>query len=284
MSRVILWIGTPISSHFVGKMGELLTVFDADVDLTQHPLNDNKELARRGYEVVKEKADLILACSEHFCSFFEAAQGRVLLVQNGVDIDRFAGPSPMPEELASIPRPIAGYVGVVEERIDGELLAHAGAVHRDVSFVVVGPILKPSVIEKCFDLPNFYFLGQKHPSQVPALIRHFDLCLIPHAVNQVTRTMDTMKFYEYLAAGKPVVSTPVPPVNRFEQFAFVAETKEKFAEGIGRTLKQADDEVLRRERIAIANENTWAKRGFAIREAILTALTEKSLVDSNAND
>ena len=118
----------------------------------------------------------------------------------------------LPAEVAELPRPILGYIGVVDERIDYQLLgklAHSTAG----SVVMVGPSTKvdPDTFPRC---ANLHWLGGRDYAELPAYAKSFDVCLMPFAMNEATRFINPTKALEYMATGRPIVSTPVQDVVR----------------------------------------------------------------------
>ena len=136
---------------------------------------------------------------------------------SSVDIEHFEGSSgneaSVPGGLEHIPHPIVGYYGVIDERIDLELLRQTAAITPEASFVMIGPLCKIS--EE--DLPraqNIHYLGMKTYAELPSYLKHFDIAMMPFALNEATRFISPTKTLEYMAAGKPIISTPITDVVR----------------------------------------------------------------------
>ena len=167
-----------------------------------------------------DRADVVFAGGR---SLFESKQGRnpsVYCFPSAVDYTHFARALDdpalgVPAELAALPGPIYGYYGVVDERLDYHLIASlADAIAADGgSVVLVGPTIKvdPTLLPH---RPNLHYLGQKSYDELPAYLKGFDVCLMPWALNDATRTISPTKTLEYMAAGKPIVSTRVRDVVR----------------------------------------------------------------------
>ncbi|QEH35514.1 Putative teichuronic acid biosynthesis glycosyltransferase TuaH [Aquisphaera giovannonii] len=120
---------------------------------------------------------------------------------------------PLPADLAGLPRPILGYYGVVDERLDYDLIAALADDRPEGSVVLVGPTIKvdPARLPR---RPNLRYLGQKGYAELPAYLKGFDVCLMPWALNEATRHISPTKTLEYMAGGKPIVSTAVQDVVR----------------------------------------------------------------------
>ena len=106
--------------------------------------------------------------------------------------------------------------------------------------------------------PNVHFLGRRDFRDLPTYFRGFDVCILPHAVTPLTRSMDPIKLYDYLATGKPIVSTPVAGVERFPDGVHVGEGSQGFLDALEGALQEPSD--LRQRRLRYARENTWERR------------------------
>ena len=120
---------------------------------------------------------------------------------------------PVPDDARDLPKPVIGYYGVIDERIDLDLLDKVAAMRPEWQLVMVGPVVKIS--EE--DLPrreNIHYLGGKSYDELPTYLGNWDVAMMPFAINEATRFISPTKTPEYLAGGKPVVSTPVRDVVR----------------------------------------------------------------------
>jgi len=144
---------------------------------------------------------------------------KCILVPNGFDEKLFDGKSkPVPSDLAGISRPVVGFVGVLFSFLDYDMIYETVAAMPDASFVFVGPVEKEgrAGVERLKTLPNTYFLGRKQKNDIPAYVTNFDVCINPFKIDNVSRAVRPLKVYEYLACGKPVVSTPMEGLRREE--------------------------------------------------------------------
>lgn len=138
------------------------------------------------------------------------------LFPSGVEIEHFARAAcrenfPCPAELAGLKGPILGYYGVIDERMDLPLLAQIAADRPDWQLVLVGPTAKidPADLPQA---PNLHYPGMKTYQELPAYLAHFDVALVPFAINDATRYLSPTKTLEYMAAGKPIVATPIQDI------------------------------------------------------------------------
>ena len=140
------------------------------------------------------------------------------LVLHGVDYEHFAAaadlsPDAIPDDIKHLPRPVLGYFGLISDYVDLELLAQAARRRPDWSFVLIG---EARCNLGCLQgLSNVHILGGRAYEELPAYCRGFDVGLVPFRMNRLTRAVNPIKLREYLAAGLPVVSAPLPEVNRY---------------------------------------------------------------------
>ncbi|RZJ70614.1 glycosyltransferase [Flavobacterium sp.] len=146
----------------------------------------------------------------------------------------------VPEDIASIAHPIVGYFGVIDERIDLELIAKTASENQNVSFVMIGPIAKIDENE----LPkarNIQYLGIKSYSELPNYLKAFDIAMMPFALNDATKFISPTKTLEYMAAGKPIVSTRIADVVRdYSEVVELIESEADFTSAIARIRLSAD--------------------------------------------
>lgn len=170
-------------------------------------------------------------------------------------------PGGVPDDLAALPRPIAGYVGGIHQWIDFPLLRKTAEAMPDVTFALVGPVhADASAIE---GVPNIHLLGQRPHDDVPKYIKGFDVGLVPYCLNEYTANVYPTKLNEYLAMGVPVVATDLPEIRRFNDdhgtTVAIASGADAFAAAIRAALGGSTDEV-RAERVAVARKNSWSDR------------------------
>jgi uncharacterized SAM-binding protein YcdF (DUF218 family)/glycosyltransferase involved in cell wall biosynthesis len=189
---------------------------------------------------------------------------------------------PVPEEFKNIKSPVIGYVGGIHKWIDLNLIKDLAEGYPQYSFVFIGPI--QTDVSRLQALKNVYFLGKKEHGELPVFIKYFDAGIIPYLISEYTNNVYPTKLNEYLALGKPVVSTQLPEIMEFNKeygdIVYVGENKEKFGEGIGRAIKE-DDRILRTKRIEVSRDNCWEGRIEKISRLIQERI-EKNKIDREA--
>jgi glycosyltransferase involved in cell wall biosynthesis len=148
------------------------------------------------------------------------------------------------ESVASLPRPVFGYFGVIDERLDYPLIEALANRFPEASIVMAGPLAKVER-EQLPDRPNIHWLGQRDYAELPSLVKGFDVCLMPFALNDATRYINPTKTLEYMAAGKPIVSTAVPDVVRnFTPVVDVAQSSDAFLEAVDWAWRRPDPQLI----------------------------------------
>ena len=210
-------------------------------------------------------------------------------VPNGVDYDAFATPVPEPADLAAVPRPRVGYLGFLKKQLDWGLLEALASRHEEWSFVFVGPRQRGTGIEEILDRvasrPNAHFLGPKSISEVGAYPQHFDVSILPYVMNDYTRYINPLKFYEYLAAGPPIVGVPIRTLKDFPGVISLAKGVEEWSSALGRSLhEEASTAPKLAERRSVAKRYDWDVIVHGIACDLVTHLGRRlpSLTDSAA--
>ncbi|MDH4394270.1 MAG: glycosyltransferase [Limnobacter sp.] len=192
----------------------------------------------------------------------------------GVDVDHFgkarAAATPVCLDIAKLPRPVIGYFGVIDERLDYELIASLAEKFPTASVVMVGPFAKVNP-EELPKRPNIHWLGQRAYKDLPNIVKGFDVCIMPFALNAATQYINPTKTLEYMAAGKPVVSTAIQDVvHHFTPVVKVAYSHDEFADAVQQALRQPQAELLA-QGLAHAAKSTWDVTVGHMRALVLQA-------------
>src|SRR5690606_2010776 len=203
----------------------------------------------------------------------------------GVDAGHFGrarlASTRIPDEVASLTGPVFGYFGVIDERLDYPLIEALAREFPGGSVVMAGPLAKVSA-DELPRLPNIHWLGQQAYEALPALVKGFDVCLMPFALNEATRCINPTKTLEYMAAGKPIVSTAVPDVVRhFTPVVAVATDHDGFLDAAARAAC-APDPTLLREGIARAMDASWDSTVSTMRSELLPAVLPLPAAEAGA--
>ncbi len=183
-------------------------------------------------------------------------------VPNGVTYESFATPVPEPDDLRNIPHPLIGYVGWIKRMLDCDLLLRLMTANPQWSFVFVGarsphPDMTDA-LRQMSDLPNAHFLGTKPTECLGAYPQHFDVCTMPYRLDDYTKYIYPLKLHEYLASGRPIVSTPIRSVEEYGHVVNLATGAQEWSRAIDRALSPAENSDARRaERQRISRQHDW---------------------------
>lgn len=209
-----------------------------------------------------KKADAVVCNSYDFRTRAKLYNPNSFYIGNGFNVEQYSSSTsrPEPEDLKHIPGPRIGYVGaLLSIRLDIALMVEMAKTKPSWSFVLIGPEDKDFQNSELHQLPNVYFLGKKHTSNVPAYTSHFDVCVNPQLLNDITRGNFPLKVVEYLAMGRPVVATETNTMNEvFSQYSYLANSPSSFIKQIEKALQQ-DTEQAQQERKKFAQYFSWQK-------------------------
>jgi glycosyltransferase involved in cell wall biosynthesis len=262
----ILWLYEPGHAHLIGKFGEKLVCY-TNYDEYAHILSNQriKALVQRSDDQLSRRADVIFATGRAQWERRRKLNPNAHFVPNGVDFDLFHTAldpgTPVPPDIADLPRPVIGYTGWLAHQIDIDLLLRTAEAYAGGSLVLVGPdeMPKDERYHRLRSLPNVHLLGRKPRADLPAYLKAFDVALIPYVLAGYTLTAYPLKLHEYLAAGRAVVSTALPEVRPFEHIVRLAETPDEFIHQIGAALCDDAPEAFQ-ARVDVARQNTWDQR------------------------
>ncbi|HEX5709529.1 MAG TPA: glycosyltransferase [Pyrinomonadaceae bacterium] len=282
MRDLVVWTYLPndTTADLVGMLREEIDalVYYCVADFTQ--LTPHAErLAASEREIVTGSDAVFTNCSE-LARKFAPWNSNAHVFPFGVNLDAFpfeqnapgvgaeesnghrAAKSPAAALIESLPRPVVGYVGGMHRHVDFELIKEMAVRRPDWSWVCVGAL--QAALGDLAALPNVHLLGQQPHTELVNFIRGFDVCVVPYVDSVYTATVVPTKINEYLAVGKPVVSTALPPVREFNEehgVLFTAEAEAgSFLRAIEDALAEPQDEETRLRRRRVAEQGDWGAR------------------------
>ncbi|MEM1055223.1 MAG: glycosyltransferase [Bacteroidota bacterium] len=253
-------LGLPLA----GALGERARVYYGYDEISAAPWV-SKHGARLEAEYLAV-ADAVVVTSEGLRASKSAQHPNVHLVPNGADFDLFheaAGETP---ESA---RPCVGFIGSLDSRLDYGLLRRVIGRRTDLDFLFVGRAVVPEA-DALAAYPNVTLAGAHPAEALPGFLARMDVGTIPFAVTQFTRSIYPLKLNEYLAAGRPVVTTPFAPLGEAETLVHTASDADAFSRALDAALSDRT-EGARAARIALARANTWERRAEAFAEVLESA-------------
>ncbi|NLB88366.1 MAG: glycosyltransferase family 1 protein, partial [Syntrophomonadaceae bacterium] len=230
------------------------------------------------YDKAVRSADVVLATSDKLFELASAINPNVHLVPNGCDYEYFSNLiHGRPAEIADLPGPIIGYIGVVATWVDVDLIARVADSYPDYSVVVVGPLYNVSAVPR---RPNLHWLGFKPYEQLAAYVQNFDVGIVPFKSTSMTEAVNPIKMWEYMAAGIPIVTTNMPEAKKYPDVVLASETEKEFIDNIYRAILE-DLPEKRARRMALAQLNSWKVRAVLILAIIRERLALKGITTAD---
>lgn len=258
----LVWSYVPTLGEYLSGVSRSKLLFDAVDNWLAHPSYSVCSAAiREGYAAYERSADVITTVNPNNAELFPA-RSNVAHVPNGVAADRYADPLPVPFDLATLPRPIVGYVGTIQGRLDTQIIRHLSTNMGQGSIVLIGPVWYRGLARSLANLPNVHLFGRQPRWDTPAYVQHFDVGIVPHRQSSFLASTEAMKVYEYLAAGLPVVATAGAGSASTARFICETSTPEAFTAAVRRAC--ADQLLDRGARLAAARDADWSRRLDAI--------------------
>ncbi|KPJ54342.1 hypothetical protein AMJ39_00975 [candidate division TA06 bacterium DG_24] len=278
---VVAWMYRPDQVYNLGMAGEEFVVYEC---FDEYRLNYWDGIAIPEVAAMEaallERVDLVFATARSLIEDRRREGLRIEYAPNGVDfqnVARAADPNTsLPEEIRHVPRPRLGYVGRLSDALDLELLEGLSRTRPDWSFVFVGPI-DGTTEEKLAPFrgrANLHVLGAKRRDDLVGYLRAFDVGLIPYKRNGFNKHRNPLKLWEYLAAGLPVVSTPLHELEDMRDVVWIADGIDEFRRAIGSAIAECS-QAGRQRRMAVARDHSWDRLAGRMLQTLSSVLGEK---------
>ncbi len=282
--RPVQWFYDPMAApSFLGEMSEIANVYDCMDELSKFACAPPQIIDRE--MSLLEEADVVFTGGKKLFESKARLNPNCHFYGCGVEVPHFAKArlegTPVAPELEGLPKPVLGYFGVVDERIDYALLADLADANPRASVVIVGPVLK--VDERSLPRrPNLHWLGKRPYEDLPALCKGFDVCLMPFALNESTEFINPTKALEYMAAGRPIISTAVPDVvSNFGSVVGLAASRAEFVERCRRAAERPDPGAVERG-LRMAAANSWDGIVARLEQHVQEAIRNRQLTAATA--
>ena len=266
---VQIWSFTPDISYVLGRFNEEKVIYYC-VDDHASFSGYNKVQVLRDEEELCRRANLVVTTSMALQEAKARWNHKTILVPHGVDYDHFSRAVheelPCPGDILAIPRPRLGFFGLIRDWVDLELLSHVARKRPEWHFVMIGDADSNVDLGRYRSVKNMHFLGRKPYADLPAYCRHFDVGLIPFKVNKLTRAVNPIKLREYLAAGLPVISTPMPEVKLYENLIEIVDSPTEFEAAVEKCLTAAEADHT--ARLDAMSRETWPQKVEQICDAL----------------
>jgi glycosyltransferase involved in cell wall biosynthesis len=255
------YITRPDHEAFLGLARETHLVYECRDDHSHRPADGVRttQLERRELRML-QRANVVLATSKSLHAKLSRLHANTHFMSNGVDFDLFSqaarNAATVPPDLVRIPRPRIGYVGGIWRPLDFGLLEYLASSQPWWSFVLIGP--SRAVPRRVTSRANVHFLGVKPYEEVPSYLQGIDVAILPRTCNAHTDAMNPLKLWEYMAAGRPVVSTPLEQARMLEDVVYIADDYEGFRACIHRALTRDDAQRTARG-VRLAGSHSWIR-------------------------
>lgn len=262
-SPAVIYFTYPPQSSFISQLHADLLIFDS----VDEPAGEFAGW-RSGYQAATNTSDIVLASAAALFDRARQSTGKpVYLLPNGCDFEHFKAAQQrhcLKEEPFSLDKPIIGYIGAIAPWVDWRLVNSMAHYLPDYEFVFIGaPLLQSGV---GFANKNMHYLGHKDYSLLPGYLSNFSYCLIPFKITEMTKSINPVKFWEYLASGIPILATPLPEIPANSAILISEEMFPGF---------YPEPNIARSaERIHLAEANSWNIRAEQLLVIIQTRLEQ----------
>ncbi|WP_162301445.1 glycosyltransferase [Cognatilysobacter segetis] len=245
--NAVHWFYSPMPAPgYMGQLGTVGVVYDCMDELANFRFAPPDIADRERF--VMSNAGVVFTGGYQLFESKSRHHGNVNFYGCGVDVEHYGSArdaaTEVPAAVASTPGPRFGYFGVIDERLDYELISALADRFPEASIIMAGPLAKvdPAELPK---QPNIHWLGQQRYEDLPAIVKGFDVCLMPFALNEATKYINPTKTLEYMAAGKPIVSTAVADVVRnFTPIVDIARSPQEFVDAVERAWRTPDADLI----------------------------------------
>ena len=265
ISSDVMWTYNPMTLEFFSNERFACTVYHCVDEIKAQPGMPVAQIEAADTALVK-KADVVFVTAEYLLESRRVFNPNTHYFSNVADFGHFAkardSATVVPADIAALSQPVVGFVGAISSyKVDFDLLKNMAQQHPEWSIALIGkvgegdPHTNVSILES---LPNVHFLGPRDYSDLPACLKGFDVAILPCMLNEYTRSMFPMKFFEYLAAGLPVVSTALHALQGHGDVAYIASSHADFVAGVEAALRH--DAAPLEKRLELALEQTYERR------------------------
>jgi glycosyltransferase involved in cell wall biosynthesis len=275
MSDFQLWSFIPTAVEYFGRLGESFRVYYCTDEWSQFSYVDGARVTAMERELCS-RCDIVFTTSRTLLAAKSAWNPETHLASHGVDFTHFARAlapeTTIPDDVAGLKRPVLGFFGLVQDWIDIDLIGWIAEQRPDWTIVMIGKVAVDH--SRWAKTPNIKWLGRKPYEELPRYCKAFDIGLIPFRINELTRNVNPIKLREYLSAGLPVVSTPLPECAAYPEWCAVADTREQFLAACEAALA-ADSPESRRARSDLMRAESWENKVAQLGDHILRVQAKK---------
>jgi glycosyltransferase involved in cell wall biosynthesis len=259
----IIYTFVPWSADFAGHLGEKMVIYHITDEFTEFTGTDKSAILDMEQRLI-DKSDAVIVSAERLGQKAQSRGVESFLITHGVDVAHFRKAcdplTVIPADIVDLPKPVVGFVGLIEDWVDLRLIRFLAQARPAWSFVLIGKMVTSDAPVR--DLPNIHVLGRKEYQELPGYCKAFDVALLPFVINELTLAANPLKLREYLAAGLPVVASAIPEAERLDGLLSIAHSDAEFLQKIDDLLAtDADDVPAARRRISASMDTeTWDRK------------------------
>lgn len=265
------------AAPWIEKIAPAATVYYAYDELTGFGGMSASEISdvRAREEIMARRADACIAISERLAEKLRRLNSRTICLPSGVDLDHFS-----PRRLSALPphplfkdetRPIIGFIGQIDERMDQEIVSYLAEARPDWQVALVGRIKKGVDVRALSSYKNILMAGYRDYEELPRILRHFSACIVPYKLNELTKSCSPLKVFEYLASGNPVIATPLDGLAPCANLVATAKGPQEFLSRIIEEIRR-DSPEMRKRRVESMRPHSWEARTDALEACLEDAL------------
>jgi len=280
---LILWINHPYhSACLVNQFPHKLFCYDLCDDYNTKEKDETSLTAmiiKKNDNYLTENADIMFVTSDKLFQDRSKITSNIYRIPNGVNLELFNRVNDQymnddPVSLGNIPRPTLLYIGNISSHVDMELIRLITKTHPEWSLVLIGPLKRWSGNSYLINNRSIYLLGSKPYDETISYLKYCDVSIIPYLKSPWTISADTIKIYNSIASGKPVVSTEVGSAKDFSDVVYIGKDNNDFVQKIELALNETEEARERREKMQyeIIAEHTWQKRAERIHNLMMAQL------------
>ncbi|MEO6508643.1 MAG: glycosyltransferase [Patescibacteria group bacterium] len=276
LKNPILWFYAPMYSDMLNRIEHSLVVYDCMDELAAFKGAPVELITNEKYLI--SQADVVFTGGKSLYESKKKLHNNVYCFPSSVDRKHFEKVSKksttIPADLATLQHPVVGFYGVIDERIDLTLLDTVSKSLPDISFVMIGPVVKIDEAELPRN-PNVHYLGGKSYDELPHYLKGIDIAMMPFAMNQHTKYISPTKTLEFMAALKPIISTPIYDVVRdYKKEVAISSSAKEFVKAIKTYLKETPAQKKIREQLEteIIDRTSWDNTALAMQQIMAEQL------------
>lgn len=254
--NTLLFVLHPVWKNIAFKLEGVKRIYDL-MDLYSGFEGAKKELVKGEQELIIN-SDIVITTANNLFDHAKSLNKNTYMIKNACDFDMFnkLEKNGILDSLED--RPIIGYFGALNSWFDAKTMEEVVKKNRDKYFVFIGAI-NTNEVRCLYKYRNVFFLGEVGYRELPGYLAYFDVCTIPFVLNDLIKSTNPVKFYEYISSGKPVVSVRLPELEQYSDICYLYNNAEEFSKYIFEALHDENEE-LRKRRMKVASENSWDSR------------------------